>query len=84
MRRWGRKPRPCSISEWESSLVSRVRLFNLHTDSFAPSFFGWVEIIKGVAGSLGCSDHALVESVISRNACLAKNGVRTLNLEEHP
>jgi len=39
------------------------------------------EIIKGikVGGSLGCSDCALVEFVISRNVDLAKSGVRTLN-----
>jgi len=39
------------------------------------------DIIKGikVGGSLGCSDHALVEFVISRNVGLAKSGVRTLN-----
>ena len=39
------------------------------------------ETIKGVnvGGSLGCSDHALVEFVISRDVCLAKGGVRTLN-----
>ena len=40
-----------------------------------------IEIIKGVkiGGSLGCSDHALVEFVILRNAGWAKSGVRTLN-----
>jgi len=40
-----------------------------------------IEIIKGVkiGGSLGCSDHALVEFVTSRNVSLAKSGVRTLN-----
>lgn len=39
------------------------------------------EMIKGVnAGdSLGCSDHALVEFMISRNVGLAKCGVRTPN-----
>ena len=39
------------------------------------------EIIKGVkvGGSLGCSDHALVEFVISRNVGLVKSGVKTLN-----
>ena len=39
------------------------------------------EISKGVntGGSLGCSDHALVEFVISRDVGLAKSGVRTLN-----
>ena len=39
------------------------------------------EIIKGVniGGSLGCSDHALVELVISRDLGLVKGGVRTLN-----
>ena len=39
------------------------------------------EIIKSVkvGGSLGCSDHALVEFVILRNVGLAKSGVRTLN-----
>ena len=38
------------------------------------------EIIKdaNVGGSLGCSDHALVEFVISRNIGLANSGVRTL------
>ena len=38
------------------------------------------EIIKGVkaGGSLGCSDHALVKFMISRNADLTKSGVRTL------
>ena len=38
------------------------------------------EISKGVntGGSLGCSDHALVEFVISRNIGLANSGVRTL------
>ena len=40
------------------------------------------EIIKdvNVGGNLGCSDHALVEFVTSRNVSLAKSGVRTLNL----
>ena len=35
------------------------------------------DIIKGikVGGSLGCSDHALVEFVISRNVGLAKSGL---------
>ena len=39
------------------------------------------EIIKdvNVGGSLGCSDHALVEFVISMDVGLAKGGVRTLN-----
>lgn len=39
------------------------------------------EIIKdvNVEGSLGCSNHALVEFVISRDVGLAKGGVRTLN-----
>ena len=39
------------------------------------------EIIKGVnvGGSLGCSNHGLVEFVISRDVGLAKSGVRTLN-----
>ena len=39
------------------------------------------EIIKGVkvGGSLGCSDHARVEFVISRDVGLAKNAIRTLN-----
>ena len=39
------------------------------------------EIIKGinVGGSLGCSDHALVEFVISREVGLAQGGVRILN-----
>ena len=39
------------------------------------------EIIKdvNVGGSLGCSDHALVELMISRDVGLAKGGVRTLN-----
>eukprot|EP00076_Gallus_gallus_P031122 XP_015155904.2 uncharacterized protein LOC107055427 [Gallus gallus] len=39
------------------------------------------EIIKdvNVGGSLGCSDHALVEFVISRDVDLAKGGVRTLS-----
>ena len=39
------------------------------------------EIIKdvNVGGSLGCSDHALVEFVISRDVDLEKSGVRTLN-----
>lgn len=39
------------------------------------------EIIKGIKNevSLGCSDHALVEFVIGRNAGLAKSIVRTLN-----
>jgi len=38
------------------------------------------EIIKGtnVGGSLGGSDHALVEFVISRDVGLAKSGIRTL------
>lgn len=30
-------------------------------------------------GSLGCSDHALAEFLISRNTGLAENKVRTLN-----
>ena len=35
------------------------------------------EIIKGIktGGSLGCSDHILVEFVISRNVGLAESGV---------
>jgi len=39
------------------------------------------EIIKSVkvGGSLGCSDRAMVEFVISRTVGLAKSGVRTLN-----
>ncbi len=39
------------------------------------------ESVRGVkaGGSLGCSDHALVEFVILRNAGLAKSRVRTLN-----
>jgi len=39
------------------------------------------EIIKEVkiGDSLGCSDHALVEFMISRNVGLAKCGVRTPN-----
>jgi len=39
------------------------------------------EIIKdvNVGGIPGCSDHALVEFVISRDVGLAKSGVRTLN-----
>ena len=36
-----------------------------------------IEDIK-IGGSLGCSDHALVEFVISRNIGLANSGVRTL------
>ena len=32
-----------------------------------------------MGGKLGCSDHALVEFVILRNAFLAKSRVRTLN-----
>ena len=32
-----------------------------------------------IGGSLGCSDHALVEFVILKNAGLAKSRVRTLN-----
>ena len=31
-----------------------------------------------IGGSLGCSDHALVEFVILKNAGLAKSSVRTL------
>jgi len=40
------------------------------------------ENIKGsnVGGSLGCSDYALVEFMISRDVGLAKSGVRTPNL----
>ena len=34
-----------------------------------------------VGGSQGCSDHALVKFVISRNVGLAKSGVRTLNFQ---
>ena len=39
------------------------------------------EIIKdvNVGGSLGCSNHALVEFVILRDVDLAKGGVKTLN-----
>jgi len=39
------------------------------------------EIIRGVniGSSLGCSDHAMVEFLISRDAGLAKGGVSTLN-----
>ena len=39
------------------------------------------ELIKEVkiGGSLGCSDHTLVEFVISMNTRLAKSKVRTLN-----
>ena len=39
------------------------------------------EIIKdvNVEGSLGCSNHALVEFVILRDVGLTKGGVRTLN-----
>ena len=39
------------------------------------------EMINGVkvGGSLGCSDHALVEFVILRDVGLVKSGVRTLN-----
>ena len=39
------------------------------------------EIIKDIkiGGSLGCSDHALVEFMPWRNVSLAKSGVRTLN-----
>lgn len=38
------------------------------------------EIFKDIksGGSLGCSAHVLVKSVISRNTGLAKNGIRTL------
>jgi len=32
-----------------------------------------------VGGSVGCSSHALVEFVVSRNVGLAKSGVKTLN-----
>ena len=41
------------------------------------------EIIKEVktGGSLGCSNNALVEIVISRNIGLIKNRVRILNFE---
>ena len=38
-----------------------------------------LKVLK-VGGSLGCSDHALVQFVISRNVGLAKSGVRTQNL----
>jgi len=40
-----------------------------------------VEMVKEVkiGGNLGCSDHALVKSVISRNVGLAKTGVSILN-----
>ena len=37
-----------------------------------------LKVLK-VGGSLGCSDHALVEFVISRDVGLSKGGVRTLN-----
>ena len=42
------------------------------------------ESIRGVkiGGSLGCSDHALVELVILGNARLAKSRVRTLNFRK--
>ena len=38
------------------------------------------EMVKDIQikGSLGCSDRALVEFVISRNVGLAQSGVRTL------
>ena len=41
------------------------------------------EIIKEVkiGGSLGCSEHALVEFVISRNMSLVKSRVRILNFK---
>ena len=41
------------------------------------------ELIKEVKirGSLGCSDHTLVEFVISRNVGLAKSKVRTLDIQ---
>lgn len=41
------------------------------------------ELIKEVktGGSLGCSDHALVEFVILRNMSLAKSKVRTPNFQ---
>lgn len=41
------------------------------------------EVIKEVktAGSLGCSNNALVEIVISRNMGLIKSRVRTLHFE---
>ena len=35
-----------------------------------------------VGGSLGCSDHVLLESVIMRNMDLAKSKIRTLNSGE--
>ena len=38
-----------------------------------------LKVLK-VGGSLGCSDHALVQFVISRNVGLTKSGVRTQNL----
>ena len=42
------------------------------------------ELIKEVkiGGSLGCSDHALVEFMISRNVGLVKNGVRSINFRK--
>lgn len=38
------------------------------------------EILNKIEGSLGCSNHALVGFMISRNTGLAKSGVRTLNI----
>lgn len=40
---------------------------------------GLIKEIK-IGGNLGCSDHALVESVILKATGLAKSRVRTLNL----
>jgi len=37
-----------------------------------------VKVVK-IGGSLGCSNHALVKFVITRNMGLEKSGVRTLN-----
>ena len=39
------------------------------------------EIIKDIkiGSRLGCSDHVLAEFTISRNTCLAKNGIKSLN-----
>lgn len=43
---------------------------------------GAEDIIKGIKfGGVGCSNHALVESVISKNVGLTKSGVWTLNFE---
>lgn len=42
------------------------------------------EIIKEIetGGSPGCSNHALVELMISRNVGLVKNGVRSINFRK--